>query len=82
MAGGAVARSERRLCSADMGVAVKEQRRPWSEMVTEKLTVDNRRFASPGSTGKRGKGNGVGHARRRQVAAVGRQRHHEVVGGG
>jgi hypothetical protein len=53
-----VARSERRLCSADRGVAVKEQRRPWNEMVTEKLTVENRRFASPGLTGKRDKGNG------------------------
>jgi hypothetical protein len=51
-------------------------------MVTEKLRMENRRFASSGSTWKRDKGNRVGRARRRQVAAVSRQRRREVVGGG
>jgi hypothetical protein len=81
-AGGTVAQSERRLRSVDRGVVMKEQRRSWSEMATEKLTMENRRFASPGSARKRDKGNGVGHTQRRQVVAVGRQRHREVVGGG
>jgi hypothetical protein len=66
----------------DRRVAAKEQRRSWSKMATEKLTMENRRFASPGSARKRDKGNGVGRTQRRQVAAVGRQRHREVVGGG
>jgi hypothetical protein len=71
LGGGTVAQSERRLLSVDRRVAVKEQRRSWSKMATEKLTMENRRFASPGSVGKRDKGNGVGHARRQQVATVG-----------
>jgi hypothetical protein len=79
VAGGAVARSERRLRSVGRGVATKEQRWSWSKMATEKLTMENMCFASPGSAGKRDQSNGVGRARRRQVAAVGRQRRHEVV---
>jgi hypothetical protein len=31
----------------------KEQRRPWSEMATEELMMENRYFASSGSTGER-----------------------------
>jgi hypothetical protein len=82
VAGGTVARSKRRLCSLDRGVAAKEQRWLWTEMATEKFTMENRRLASPDSAGKRDKGNRVGRTRIRQVAAVGWQCRCEVVGSG